>query len=755
MSSPKSNPMGESVPLQPALDGLEPKKRKRKVAQHNPAGINPVARVVLDVQAAHLGRTFDYLVDEKFSNDAQPGVRVRVRFGGKLLDGFIWERVATSITDTSLLKYIERVISPIVMINETMRADIEHLAEYFGGTRANIIRLAVPPRVARIENEEEWTRAAARAVSEGVDRLLAASGDASDADESQARVSRYLAYETRRVQEDYAQADAASSGIADSAWNQCVWDVAPGPGTWAADMAWVVVTALIAGKSAVICLPGHGAVLALAHALGRYGLHPLTSGDAGRSGRGDFAVIDSAETQESRYRSYIGLCSGALKCVVGTRAAMYAPVTGPALFAVLDDNAYQNSDGFMPYANVADVLSLRARLHHGTYLSMSLGRSPQAQFTVDTPGSKAVEVHAYPATIEAKRPWIRWMSPEEVRALGDSTASARMPHTVSSALVKAAVDGPVLVSVPTQDSSEALACAQCYRQARCQRCSGPLKVAGRRAPVCAWCATPALNWTCPFCQSTRMRVLRVGAQGTAAQLRNLFPGLPIIVSTPDQPRGAVATVENTPRVVIATPGAQPAVVGGSYRALAILDAWTSMYAQSLDSRTDTLTVWMALSSLVVPASEGGQVLLVGQCDPDIANSLVAWDPRILARKEVEDRRVTGLPPTTLAASVWGSYDAVMETLGEIGALDGDMSTVPLETGDEPSVMGPLEIPPAPTVRNRQFEGANDRVRAIVRVELSRRRELAQRLHQAAANRAIHRTPGELRFWISPKNLRER
>lgn len=35
----------------------------------------------------HLDRDFDYLVPAEHSDDAQPGVRVRVRFHGRLVDG--------------------------------------------------------------------------------------------------------------------------------------------------------------------------------------------------------------------------------------------------------------------------------------------------------------------------------------------------------------------------------------------------------------------------------------------------------------------------------------------------------------------------------------------------------------------------------------------------------------------------------------------------------------------------------------------
>ena len=40
-----------------------------------------------------------------------------------------------------------------------------------------------------------------------------------------------------------------------------------------------------------------------------------------------------------------------VRCVLGTRAAMYAPVEGNALFLILDDVCYQDADGMMPYAN--------------------------------------------------------------------------------------------------------------------------------------------------------------------------------------------------------------------------------------------------------------------------------------------------------------------------------------------------------------------------------------------------------------------
>ena len=62
-----------------ALDGLAPRKRrKRAPAVKTPAAEHPIAQVVLDIQATHLGQTFDYFVEEKYSAAAQPGVMVRL-----------------------------------------------------------------------------------------------------------------------------------------------------------------------------------------------------------------------------------------------------------------------------------------------------------------------------------------------------------------------------------------------------------------------------------------------------------------------------------------------------------------------------------------------------------------------------------------------------------------------------------------------------------------------------------------------------
>ena len=332
----------------------------------------------------------------------------------------------------------------------------------------------------------------------------------------------------------------------------------------------------------------------------------------------------------------------------------------------------------------------------------------------------------------------------------------------------------------------------------------------RERLVCDWCGSPAGDWVCSECGDSHVRGMRVGALTTVEELAGLFGNVPITVST--QVQGIVARIDAAPRLVVATPWCEPFVQEGDYAAVALLDAWQSRFKQGIDARIDTLVAWMHAASLTVPDSDGGRVVLLGDAFPGVWESMERWDPRILGREEIVERTQACFPPAITAADVWGNRKAVQAVLRQIGALDGDISTIeppaippsidtvsfegefegtlegdpgstgtatqmPTGTADAadaadaasaqadaaqalqqfflgpmPSVLGPIPMPPPKTVTERTFEGMDDRVRAVVRVPNSRADELAERLHKAAAKQAAMGYPLELRFQMYPKDL---
>lgn len=117
---------------------------------------NPVARVLPLLGLPHLDRPFDYLVAESDSEAAQPGVRVRIRFAGRLVDALVLERAATSDHEGKL-RFIERVVSPEVVYPERMRLLIDALADRYAATRSDLIRTAIPPRHTKAEETDTTT----------------------------------------------------------------------------------------------------------------------------------------------------------------------------------------------------------------------------------------------------------------------------------------------------------------------------------------------------------------------------------------------------------------------------------------------------------------------------------------------------------------------------------------------------------------------------------------------------------------------
>ena len=119
----------------------------RQAAEHE-----PIARVLPMLSVPHLDREFDYLVSADQSDDAQPGVRVRVRFHGRLVDAFVLER--RSDTDhVGKLGWLDRVVSAERVLTPDVRRLVDAVAARYAGTRADVLRLAVPPRHANVEKK--------------------------------------------------------------------------------------------------------------------------------------------------------------------------------------------------------------------------------------------------------------------------------------------------------------------------------------------------------------------------------------------------------------------------------------------------------------------------------------------------------------------------------------------------------------------------------------------------------------------------
>lgn len=224
---------------------------------------------------------------------------------------------------------------------------------------------------------------------------------------------------------------------------------------------------------------------------------------------------------------------------------------------------------------------------------------------------------------------------------------ARIPTAAWRIAHEAIADGPVLFQVLRRGYVPTLACQECRTPATCAvaECGGGLQATSAHAvPTCSRCGALAGSWSCATCGSRRMRAVTIGAGRTAEELGRAFPGVPIVWSQADR---IVRSVDRHPAVVVATSGAEP-IVDGGYRAVILLDA--RFVPTTLAGPEQQVRRWFSAARLV---GSGGKVCVVSDPGEAAVQALVRWDSRWFAQRQIEERKVVGLPPVTRVAELIG------------------------------------------------------------------------------------------------------
>lgn len=675
---------------------------------------NPVARVRVDSTLPQVDRTFDYRVPAELSEDAVPGARVRVLFNGHELTGYIEERAATTDwTRTSLLP-LKSVLSRVPSVAPEIFALAEALADRYASTVANVLRLAVPPRIAALDKRY------APLLPGYESAYLGDSAPVSTSDAPESAASEHVASES--TESGPSTASAASSAATSIATDPYAWLATPGaPAPFvldspalnpdAPDAASVFsdyengaefiedVAAGAATRAVMTVLPGHlehtwadvlATALAAAAASGRgaiavvptaKNLDLLEAALAERLPADSFVRLSSDSTPHTRYHGFVKARLGQVPVVIGTRAAAYAPVANLGLVVCWDDGDSSLVEQRAPYCHARDVLLLRASAENTAALFAGFSMSSEAARLVRT--RWASHVRAPRALVRDYSPRIFSTGSEFELARDPLAAMARIPHLAFEHARRALARGPVLVQVARSGYIPSFSCERCRMPARCGECSGPLSVAsGSSVPSCSWCGHLAQQWRCSECGFTHWRYSAAGATRTAEELGRAFPNVPVISSAGDHVR---ASVGPEPALVVATPGAEPVAFGG-YAAALLLDADKMLRFDSLRAPEAALRRWLNAAALVRPAALEGTVVTTASPSP-VEQALVRWDPAWFARQELEERAQTGLPPAVRTAAVTGAEADVRAFMEEfLGS-----SALPERVREQLRIVGPVPL----------------------------------------------------------------
>jgi primosomal protein N' (replication factor Y) len=114
------------------------------------ASVLPYARVRVDTGVFHLDQLFDYQIPEKLSDAIQVGVRVQLPFGSRETEGIVVDRIIAP-ERAGELKSITKVLSPVPIATSRSLGLIESVAKHYACNPWDVIRSAIPPRVASVD----------------------------------------------------------------------------------------------------------------------------------------------------------------------------------------------------------------------------------------------------------------------------------------------------------------------------------------------------------------------------------------------------------------------------------------------------------------------------------------------------------------------------------------------------------------------------------------------------------------------------
>ena len=657
-----------------------------------------IARVAVDIPLPHLDRLFDYVVPETLASQAQPGVRVRVRFAGRLRDGYLIELAETSEV-TGRLASLSKVVSAEPVLGAAQYRLLRRVADHYAGTFADVVRLAVPPRHAATEaaDQADWPAPrTARIPSGGL--LTAPNG------------TGFLT--------------SLERGSAARAY----WQVPPrfypdqyGSDDWTRGFAQAAIAALRSGRDVIIVLPDIRDLTRIRSTLADF------------IGLGAIAELHSDLGPALRYRNYLAVRRGQARVVVGARPAVYAPVRDLGLICLWDDGDDLHADPHTPYPHARDVAALRAAADGCGLLLAGHARTAEVQSWLDRDWLGGIGL--VPGQQRRACAAVRVSGDSDQALARDPLArSTRLPRIAFETIRTGLLTGPVLVQVPRAGYLPALTCRHCHTPVRCPTCHGPVRVrrtAGSRQLDCTWCGRIIVEWRCITCGGRELRAPVVGSERTTEELGRAFPGIRVLDSSGDR---VISHVGDQPALVVATPGAEP-LPGTGYAAAVLLDAHRLLERPDLRAGEEALRRWLNAMALVRPASDGGTVCVVGPPAERAIQALVRLDPGGYAIHELADRIAAGYPPAVRFITIEGVSGAVAEF--------GDLLTVPEGT----ERLGPVELGvPVGVGQEETWWQLSLRVPTPVGTELIRA------VKAAAAGRTARKLTGALRIRVDPVRL---
>jgi primosomal protein N' (replication factor Y) (superfamily II helicase) len=280
---------------------------------------------------------------------------------------------------------------------------------------------------------------------------------------------------------------------------------------------------LEAGRSAILLVP-------------EIGLTPAVAADLHQIFGDEVAILHSALSDQERAEQWHRIKRGEARMVVGTRSAVFAPVSDLALIIVDEEHDASYKQEETPRYHARDVAVMRAKMANAVVVLGSATPSLESYFNAKKNKYALIEL---PDRVE-KRP-LPEVEIVDMRQEFQETGHEQVISRKLAAEIKERLERKeqIMVLLNRRGYSPVVLCRTCGKKLECSNCAVALTHHKREHKmVCHYCGyTAAVPKTCVHCGSEYVYFLGTGSEKLEELLHGMFPQARIARLDRDTVRG--------------------------------------------------------------------------------------------------------------------------------------------------------------------------------------------------------------------------
>jgi primosomal protein N' (replication factor Y) len=627
------------------------------------------AEVIVDIAHSQVDRIFEY----SCPNDTKVGCRVKVPFGGRIIEGFVIAIKQTPSFAADKIKPISQIYDESPALVPECFALMESIAARYKVPKAVALRLFLPSEMRlgkvnevytkyifptgecglisrnakkQIEALEELNRTGKNAYTEFCERFgrsavnaLIEKGAAEVKKEKRNRVPLAGEDEPAPVRELTAAQKNALNSINNSDKRVQLVHGVTGSGKTEIYLSYIAEQ-LKLGKTAIFLVP-------------EISLTPQMLAQLRQRFKGEAAILHSGLSAGERFDEWWRLRSGEAKIAIGARSAIFAPLENIGCIIIDEehDSSYQSETS--PRYSTIDIATCRAEYNN---CKLILGSATPSVESYIKAKQGEYALITLPERIN-KRPLPEIIISDmrkEVKRGNNSSFSSQLKEELKNTLDSG---NQAIIFLNRRGYSQTVICQDCGYVAKCRDCDVSLTYHSEENCLkCHYCGAKYHMLTaCPECGGRHLRYSGTGTQRVVADLKSLYPAARILRMDNDTVSGKDGHYNILKKFAAKEAdilvGTQMIAKGHDFPSVTlvgILDADMSLHFADYRSGERTFQLITQVAGRSGRAGEKGKVVLQTYSPENyILRYATSYDYEGFFENEINIRRSTLFPPYSL------------------------------------------------------------------------------------------------------------